>query len=100
MIIPVRCFTCGKVIGNKWETYLYLLQADYSEGWVCDRWVLPHFASALGDCSGSVGGGGLRAADRRHQLFRFVGGGTAMDGSWTTEETSSLSKGGREIEIP
>ena len=22
MLIPVRCFTCGKVIGNKWETYL------------------------------------------------------------------------------
>jgi len=21
MIIPVRCFTCGKVIGNKWLTY-------------------------------------------------------------------------------
>ena len=21
MIIPVRCFTCGKVIGNKWEFY-------------------------------------------------------------------------------
>lgn len=21
MIIPVRCFTCGKVIGNKWEPY-------------------------------------------------------------------------------
>jgi DNA-directed RNA polymerase I, II, and III subunit RPABC5 len=21
MIIPVRCFTCGKVIGNKWEEY-------------------------------------------------------------------------------
>lgn len=34
MIIPVRCFTCGKVIGNKWETYLDLLQADYSEGCV------------------------------------------------------------------
>ena len=33
MIIPVRCFTCGKVIGNKWETYLSLLQADFSEGW-------------------------------------------------------------------
>ncbi|KAL2655816.1 hypothetical protein AAZV13_04G086600 [Glycine max] len=32
MIIPVRCFTCGKVIGNKWDTYLDLLQADYSEG--------------------------------------------------------------------
>jgi DNA-directed RNA polymerase I, II, and III subunit RPABC5 len=21
MIIPVRCFTCSKIIGNKWETY-------------------------------------------------------------------------------
>jgi DNA-directed RNA polymerase subunit N (RpoN/RPB10) len=21
MIIPVKCFTCGKVIGNKWEAY-------------------------------------------------------------------------------
>ncbi|XP_057976172.1 DNA-directed RNA polymerase subunit 10-like protein isoform X1 [Malania oleifera] len=32
MIIPVRCFTCGKVIGNKWDSYLDLLQADYGEG--------------------------------------------------------------------
>ncbi|RCV37445.1 hypothetical protein SETIT_8G063500v2 [Setaria italica] len=32
MIIPVRCFTCGKVIGNKWDLYLDLLQADYTEG--------------------------------------------------------------------
>ena len=31
MIIPVRCFTCGKVIGNKWDQYFRLLQADYSE---------------------------------------------------------------------
>jgi DNA-directed RNA polymerase subunit N (RpoN/RPB10) len=21
MIIPVRCFTCGKVLANKWKTY-------------------------------------------------------------------------------
>lgn len=34
MIIPIRCFTCGKVIGNKWEAYLGLLQAEYTEGWV------------------------------------------------------------------
>jgi len=26
MIIPVRCFTCGKVIGDKWEPYLQLLR--------------------------------------------------------------------------
>ena len=36
MIIPVRCFTCGKVIGNKWETYVDLLAADYSEGEALD----------------------------------------------------------------
>ena len=28
MIIPVRCFTCGKVIGNKWRKYLELLQEE------------------------------------------------------------------------
>ena len=26
MIIPVRCFTCGKVIGNKWEEYQVLIE--------------------------------------------------------------------------
>ena len=25
MIIPVRCFTCGKVIADKWETYQELI---------------------------------------------------------------------------
>ena len=26
MIIPVRCFTCGKVIGNMWERYQKLCE--------------------------------------------------------------------------
>ena len=26
MIIPVRCFTCGKVTGNKWDQYLFYLK--------------------------------------------------------------------------
>ncbi|KFD55320.1 hypothetical protein M514_03660 [Trichuris suis] len=34
MIIPIRCFTCGKVVGNLWEPYIALLQAEYSEGQV------------------------------------------------------------------
>lgn len=34
MIIPVRCFTCGKVIGNKWEKYLNLQLGEYSPGFV------------------------------------------------------------------
>lgn len=25
MIIPIRCFSCNKVIGNKWEPYQKLL---------------------------------------------------------------------------
>ncbi|KNH07125.1 hypothetical protein XU18_2170 [Perkinsela sp. CCAP 1560/4] len=24
MIIPVRCFTCGKVVGDKWDEYIRL----------------------------------------------------------------------------
>jgi DNA-directed RNA polymerase I, II, and III subunit RPABC5 len=32
MIIPVRCFTCGKVIGDKWDDYLELLKTGYAEG--------------------------------------------------------------------
>ena len=35
MIIPVRCFTCGKVIGNKWEKYQELI-AEYEEKEVLD----------------------------------------------------------------
>lgn len=27
-IIPVRCFTCGKVVGDKWEAFITLLAAE------------------------------------------------------------------------
>ncbi|EDR07981.1 uncharacterized protein LACBIDRAFT_190666 [Laccaria bicolor S238N-H82] len=52
MIIPVRCFSCGKVIGDKWSAYLELLAKDVSEGdaldelqlkrYCCRRMVLTH----------------------------------------------------------
>ncbi|KAJ2234639.1 DNA-directed RNA polymerases I, II, and III subunit RPABC5 [Coemansia sp. RSA 485] len=52
MIIPVRCFTCGKVVGNTWERYLELLEQEYSDGealdelglkrYCCRRMVLTH----------------------------------------------------------
>jgi DNA-directed RNA polymerase I, II, and III subunit RPABC5 len=35
MIIPVRCFTCGKVIGNKWDKYQQLI-TEYEEKDVLD----------------------------------------------------------------
>lgn len=25
MIIPIRCYTCGKAVGNKWEAYQELV---------------------------------------------------------------------------
>ena len=52
MIIPVRCFTCGKVIGNKWESFLNLVQDGEQEGdaleklglkrYCCRRMLLTH----------------------------------------------------------
>ncbi|KAF7317036.1 hypothetical protein HMN09_00438100 [Mycena chlorophos] len=52
MIIPVRCFSCGKVIGDKWSAYLELLSRDIGEGealdelqlkrYCCRRMVLTH----------------------------------------------------------
>ncbi|KAK0192997.1 8 kDa subunit-domain-containing protein, partial [Armillaria mellea] len=53
-IIPVRCFSCGKVIGDKWNDYLKLLSNDKTEGpvdaldelqlkrYCCRRMVLTH----------------------------------------------------------
>ncbi|KAL6925467.1 DNA-directed RNA polymerase II subunit L [Hanseniaspora valbyensis] len=31
MIVPVRCFSCGKVVGDKWEKYLNLLEKEEDE---------------------------------------------------------------------
>jgi len=52
MIIPVRCFTCGKVIGNKYDTYMEYINSEYKEGealdelglkrYCCRRMVLTH----------------------------------------------------------
>ncbi|KDQ13323.1 hypothetical protein BOTBODRAFT_133559 [Botryobasidium botryosum FD-172 SS1] len=52
MIIPVRCFSCGKVIGDKWNEYLKLLENGTPEGdaltelklqrYCCRRMVLTH----------------------------------------------------------
>lgn len=37
MLIPVRCFTCGKIIGDKWNEYLSLLEKDHTERSRCRR---------------------------------------------------------------
>lgn len=52
MIIPVRCYTCGKVVGNKWETFNYLKSQNLSndeifnklnlQRYCCRRMLLTH----------------------------------------------------------
>ena len=36
MIIPIRCFTCGKVTADKFLKYLGLLEANYDESEALD----------------------------------------------------------------
>lgn len=36
MIIPVRCFTCGKLIGDKWEEFARRVKEGESAGKVLD----------------------------------------------------------------
>lgn len=31
MIIPVRCFTCGKIIGDKWDKFKELIEKGVSK---------------------------------------------------------------------
>ncbi|KAI8873046.1 DNA-directed RNA polymerases I, II, and III subunit RPABC5 [Ramicandelaber brevisporus] len=52
MIIPVRCFSCGKVVGNLWNDYLGYLGQGMKEGdaldelhlerYCCRRMILTH----------------------------------------------------------
>lgn len=37
MIIPIRCFTCGKEISSKWEPYQELLKTDKTEAEALDE---------------------------------------------------------------
>ncbi len=36
MIVPVRCFTCGKVIGDKWEDFAGRVKEGEDAGKVLD----------------------------------------------------------------
>ncbi|KFX99094.1 hypothetical protein O988_04052 [Pseudogymnoascus sp. VKM F-3808] len=52
MIIPVRCFSCGKVVGDLWESYIKLLEEGEEHGdamdqlglkrYCCRRMVMTH----------------------------------------------------------
>ena len=36
MIIPVRCFTCGSLVGDKWEEFARRIKAGENAGMVLD----------------------------------------------------------------
>ena len=52
MIISIRCFTCGKLIADKWESYINLIKEGKSEAealdqlgfkrYCCRRMILTH----------------------------------------------------------
>ncbi|EXJ59481.1 DNA-directed RNA polymerase I, II, and III subunit RPABC5 [Cladophialophora psammophila CBS 110553] len=37
MIIPIRCFSCGKVIADIWERYMKLLEGGMPDGEAMDQ---------------------------------------------------------------
>lgn len=43
MIIPVRCYSCGAVIANRYEKYKQLLDQDYTEAEALDSLRLPRY---------------------------------------------------------
>ena len=43
MIIPVRCFSCGKVVGDKWEKYQKLLEEGKTSKEALDELGLKRF---------------------------------------------------------
>lgn len=47
MIIPVRCFTCGKVLANKWNAYVRALEKQGVEQGEQDRSLPDNFDKAL-----------------------------------------------------
>jgi len=49
MIIPVRCFSCGKVIGSSWEEYLKLVEEGKSQKEALDELGIDRFC-----CRGAI----------------------------------------------
>jgi len=43
MIIPVRCFTCGKVIGHLWNDYVKLIEENNTSKEALDTLGLKRF---------------------------------------------------------
>ena len=74
MIIPIRCFSCGKVIGNKWEAYLGLLQASNYRQCMNNR-----------TCRGSTV---MFSAESFHSITKVVGTGR-VSRRWRTGRTAA-----------
>lgn len=62
-LLPIRCFTCAKVVGNMWEKYIDLLTKGYTEAealdhlglkrYCCRRMLISHVTApeSIGKCA-------------------------------------------------
>ncbi|KAJ3206674.1 DNA-directed RNA polymerases I, II, and III subunit RPABC5 [Dinochytrium kinnereticum] len=69
----LKSFRCGKVIGNKWEQYISLLQNEYTEGQAMDQLGLKRYC-----CRRMV----LTHVDLIEKLLQLVFEGLLLDCLW------------------
>ena len=70
MIIPVRCFTCGKLIGDKWEEFSRRVKNGEAPGKVLDDLGITRYC-----CRRML----LSHVEIIDEITRFYGGKTVED---------------------
>lgn len=54
MIIPIRCFTCGKVLANKWEDYVEKIEENEKQPKNTPPATTPHHHNFAPDFKGKI----------------------------------------------
>jgi len=86
MIIPVRCFTCGKVIGDKYKLYTDMLQEKMTEKDALDTLGLARFC-----CRRMF----LTHVDFSDQLLHFNSADNAIAAAGADDRLASLTPAGQ-----
>jgi|YelNatPaOPRAMG01_1025707.scaffolds.fasta_scaffold13316_4 DNA-directed RNA polymerase subunit N len=73
MIIPVRCFTCGKLIGDKWEEFKRRVDSGEDPSKVLDSLGLERYC-----CRRMM----ISHVELMDELLLYGGGGERLDEKW------------------